>query len=350
MTQATPLAPFYPAHRLGTFAGWSLPLFFQGVLAEHTAVRTQVGMFDISHMGKFQIHAALPELEQLVPSHLAPLAPGTAQYTLLLNHGGKILDDVIFYRQAEEQWRVIVNGATCSQDYTWIHNRLLMGTLKDESADQVLIALQGPQAETILQTLCDQDLSLIPRFGHGPVMLDGHPAWLARTGYTGEDGFEIMLSNEDGITLWQVLLTLGVPPCGLGARDSLRLEAAMHLYGQDMDQTTNPLEAGLGWVIAWDKGEFIGREALAEVKGRITRKLVGLEVLGRGIARPGYPILHEGQNIGTVTSGGPSPTLQRNFALGYVPAALAKIGTPLAIQIRNQEVSAVVVKRPFYRR
>ncbi|WP_218081125.1 glycine cleavage system aminomethyltransferase GcvT [Anthocerotibacter panamensis] len=348
---STPLAPYYPPHRLVEFAGWQMPVFFEGVLKEHHAVRQAVGLFDIAHMGKFILSAPLAELESLVPSSLGKLQPGQAQYTLLLNEAGGILDDVIFYYLGGDRWRVIVNAATRAKDFAWIQGHLALGRVHDESDDYILLALQGPKAGLTLQQLCTEDLSTWERFGHGTATILGQPVWLARTGYTGEDGFEILLPSTAGITLWQELLSRGCTPCGLGCRDSLRLEAAMHLYGQDMDEQTNPLEAGLGWVIGKEKRDFIGREALERAKEKgLSCRLVGLQMQGRGIARHGYEIVSAGEVIGVVTSGGPSPTLNCNIALGYVPAEQAKLGTQLAIRIRNQEVPAVIVKRPFYKR
>jgi len=347
----TPLLPYYPAARLVAFAGWQMAVFYDSLLQEHLQVRQQAGVFDVSHMGKFLLTAPIAEVELLTPTNLSLLAPGQAQYTLLLNEAAGILDDVIFYRLTETSWRIIVNAATKSKDFDWIARHLSSGQLVDQSEHYLLLALQGPQAIPLLQTLSDQDLTQIPRFGHQTVALLGQPAWIARTGYTGEDGFEILLPPDPGIALGQKLLGLGVAPCGLGARDSLRLEAAMHLYGQDMDEQTNPLEAGLGWVIDWQKENFLGKSALVQLKAAgVPRRLVGLEMTGRGIARHGYPIGHEQKEIGTITSGGPAPFLQRNIALGYVPVELSKPGTELTVLIRNQPVSAVVVKRPFYRR
>ncbi len=351
MIQTTPLAAYYPPARLVEFANWQLPVFYEGVLKEHQAVRQAVGLFDIAHMGKFRLQAPIAEVERLVPSRLAHLKAGQAQYTLLLNEEGGILDDVIFYYRGADSWRVIVNAATRAADFTWLHSHLESGLLVDESATKTLLALQGPQAASTLQELCDQDLSTIQRFGHAEVRLQNAPAWVARTGYTGEDGFEILTPVAQGIALWQALLHLGVTPCGLGARDSLRLEAAMHLYGQDMDITTNPWAAGLGWVIDLEKGDFLGRTALVALKEvGISQKLVGLEMQERGIARHGYAILTQGDIVGTITSGGPAPSLNRNIAMGYVPTVLAKVGTELQVRIRNQDLTAVVVKRPFYRR
>ncbi|WP_287130194.1 glycine cleavage system aminomethyltransferase GcvT [Candidatus Cyanaurora vandensis] len=345
----TPLLPHYPLARLVAFAGWQLPVFYQGVLKEHQAVRGAVGMFDISHMGKFTLTAPLDRLERLVPSQLSKLGPGQAQYTVLLNETGGILDDVIFYRQAEHTWRVIVNASTRARDLAWLQTQL--GAIHDESSEQVLLALQGPQAIPLLQTMCDADLSRWGRFGHGEAGVLGGRVWLARTGYTGEDGFEMMAPVDHGLKLWQALLARGVTPCGLGARDSLRLEAALHLYGQDMDQATDPLTAGLGWVVHWTKGDFIGRTALEALKAQGGgRRLVGLQMVGRGIARPGYKISQGGQEVGIITSGGPAPSLNCNIALGYVPIALSSVGTALEVRIRDQAVPALVVKRPFYRR
>jgi aminomethyltransferase len=349
-----------PAARMTAFSGWEMAVQFGGISQEHQAVRTESGMFDISHMGKFALTGnVLAQIQPLVPSDLSRLQPGQAQYTVLLNPEGGIIDDLIFYFQGgeagAERWVVIVNAATCAQDKAWMLAHIDQSELEfaDRSTTQILIAVQGPQAARHLQALVSDDLSQIPAFGH----LESHltasinaPAFLARTGYTGEDGFEVMLDPEPGCRLWQTLLAAGVTPCGLGARDTLRLEAAMALYGQDINDTISPLEAGLGWLVHWDKGEFIGRSALAAQKSQgVTKRLVGIQMTGRNIARHDYPVLFEGQSIGLVTSGTLSPTLGYPVALAYVPTDLAKVGQSLDVGIRGQVYPGTVVKRPFYR-
>jgi aminomethyltransferase len=342
------------------FGGWIMPIQYQGITVEHQAVRLRAGMFDISHMGKFRLQGpqVLAALQQLVPSDLAVLQPGQAKYTVLLNPDGGILDDLIIYNQGQdatgvETVFVIVNAATTEKDKAWLTEQLTPQsiTLKDESDSNVLIAVQGPQAITLLQSLTPDNLSNIPIYWHRPITLMDQSAWVARTGYTGEDGFEVMVPSALGGTLWNRLLELGVVPCGLGARDTLRIEAAMALYGQDINETLTPLEAGLGWVVNLDKPNFMGRETLLRQKAQgLARCLVGLEMQGRHIARHDYEVQFEGKGVGIVTSGTFSPTLEKAIALAYVPPHLAKVGQPLDIMIRGKACPSTVVKRPFYRR
>ena len=336
------------------FSGWEMPVQFTGLKQEHLAVRSQVGMFDISHMGKFIFTGDHPlqSLDRLVPSDLSRLTPGRAQYTVLLNPEGGIIDDVIIYDQGPDKTVMIVNAATKEKDKTWLLSQLDQNQIQltDVSDDQILIALQGPQAVTVLQPFLKADLTSLPAFGQLETELLGDLAFIARTGYTGEDGFEMMLSIAAGQALWRSLSEKGVIPCGLGARDTLRLEAAMGLYGQDMDDHTSPLEAGLNWLIHWEKEDFIGRSALTAQKAQgVTRRLVALEMEGRHIARHGYPVKVNDQVIGEVTSGTFSPTLEKAIALAYVPKELSKIGQPLAVEIRGKDYPGRIVKKPFYR-
>ncbi len=336
------------------FAGWDMPVQFAGLKQEHEAIRTKVGMFDISHMGKFALSGTnlLEALQKLVPSNLARLQPGQAQYSVLLNPAGGIIDDIIFYCQGQDKGVLIVNAATTDKDKTWLLKHFPADViLTDLSREKVLIALQGPLAAEILQSLVSVDLKPLGPFNHVETDLLDTIAFIARTGYTGEDGFEIMIDAAAGQQLWQLLQSKGVTPCGLGARDTLRLEAAMSLYGQDIDDNTSPLEAGLGWLVHLpEKGEFIGREVLETQKSEgVKRKLVGLQMQGRHIARHGYPILSSGETIGEVTSGTLSPTLNTAIALGYVPASLSKIGQVVEVEIRGKTYPATVVKKPFYR-
>ncbi len=342
------------------FAGWEMPVQFQGLIQEHEAVRNGVGLFDISHMGKFFLsgQGILEALSALVPTDLSKLQPGQAQYTVLLNEKAGIIDDLIIYNQGQKDGQdavaLIVNAATKDKDRDWLLSHFPDGiALQDCSESHVLIAVQGPQAVAMLQTLVpDADLSSAGRFGHLETEMMGHPAFLARTGYTGEDGFEVMVPQAIGEDLWKALVEAGAVPCGLGARDTLRLEAAMSLYGNDIDDGTTPLEAGLGWLVHLDrKGDFTGRSILEEQKAKgVTRRLVALEMEGRNIARHGYPVVDDrGETIGEVTSGTWSPTLQKAIALAYVPKDLAKVGTPITVQIRKKPQQGKVVKKPFYK-
>ncbi|PPS38989.1 glycine cleavage system aminomethyltransferase GcvT [Chroococcidiopsis sp. TS-821] len=345
--------------RLTSFGGWEMPVQFVGISKEHHAVRTAVGMFDISHMGKFILRGKqlISQLQRLVPSDLNRLQPGQAQYTVLLNPQAGIIDDVIFYYQGEnageQRGVMIVNAATTSKDKAWILQNIDSEDvdLHDVSSEKVLIAVQGPQAATVLQRFVQEDLSSLKAFGHLEATVLGQPGFVARTGYTGEDGFEVMVDTSVGIKLWRSLYDTGVIPCGLGARDTLRLEAAMALYGQDIDETTTPLEASMGWLVHLDsKGDFIGREVLAQQKAQgVQRKLVGLRLEGRNIARHGYQVRSHSQVVGEITSGTLSPTLGYPIALAYVPTSLSQTGQQLDIEIRGKLYPAIVVKRPFYR-
>ncbi len=343
--------------RMTAFSGWEMPVQYSSISQEHLAVRTTAGMFDISHMGKFFLRGqgVLKQLQSLVPSDLSRLQPGQAQYTVLLNPQAGIIDDLIFYYQGQvgevEHWAIIVNAATALKDRTWFEQHLSPEIeFQDCSTTKVLLAVQGPEAVQRVQPLVQEDLSSLKPFGHLEGTVLGQPAFLARTGYTGEDGLEIMVDPAVGQDLWRSLLGVGVVPCGLGARDTLRLEAAMGLYGQDMDDNTTPLEAGLGWLVHLDKGDFIGRSILEQQKrDGVSRRLVGLQMQGRNIARHGYPVLQAGKPIGEVTSGTLSPTLGQAIALAYVPPTLAQVGQEVEVEIRGKAYPARVVKRPFYR-
>jgi aminomethyltransferase len=368
--QRTPLhgAARAAGGRLVPFAGWEMAVQFSGLVAEHKAVRQGCGLFDISHMGVLTLRGdgVKDALQRLVPSDLFRIGPGEACYTVLLNERGGIRDDLIVYdrgrRQDSDELVLVINAACAEADTAWIRSQLEPAaiTISDRKGPEgILLALQGPQAPARLEALVGESLAGLPRFGHRDLVLQaghgaaaGAPVFVARTGYTGEDGFELLLTKEAGLALWDQLLAEGVVPCGLGARDTLRLEAAMHLYGNDMDADTTPLEASLGWLVHLEMpADFIGRAALEQQSADgVARRLVGLRLSGRAIARHGYPVLQDGAVVGEVTSGTWSPSLGQAVALAYVPVAAAKLGTELAVEIRGKAESAVVVKRPFYRR
>jgi len=354
--------------RLVPFAGWEMAVQFAGLLEEHRAVRQGCGLFDISHMGVLRLlgPGAKDALQGLVPTDLFRIGPGEACYTVLLNEVGGIRDDLIVYDRgwtAELQSHelvLVINAACAEADTAWLRSQLEPAgiTVEDLKGGGVLLALQGPEAAARLEQLCGESLAGLPRFGHRTLQLrDIGEAFVGRTGYTGEDGFELLLDAEAGLALWRHCLGSGVQPCGLGARDVLRLEAAMHLYGNDMDATTTPLEVGLGWLVHLEMPKpFIGREVLErQTATGAPRRLVGLQLQGRAIPRHGYPV-HAADApagsapIGVVTSGGWSPCLEAGIALASVPADHAKLGTCLAVEIRGRREPALVVKRPFYRR
>ena len=366
--QRTPLfdAATAAGGRMVPFAGWEMAVQFTGLVAEHHAVRRQCGVFDISHMGVLSLRGdgAKDALQALVPSDLFRIGPGEACYTVLLNAQGGIRDDLIVYDQGRiddtDALLLVINAACAEADTAWIRSQLEPQgiTIADAKGDGVLLALQGPEAAARLEALSGQDLAGLPRFGHRVLDLPGiGEAFVGRTGYTGEDGFELLLPRAAGLALWQRFLDSGVTPCGLGARDTLRLEAAMHLYGADMDATTTPLDVGLGWLVHLEMPKpFIGRAVLErQTTEGMKRRLVGLKLQGRAIPRHGYPVLATGATagttpLGTVTSGGWSPSLEAGIALALVPAELAKPGTELAVEIRGKAEPALVVRRPFYRR
>ncbi|MDY7095850.1 MAG: glycine cleavage system aminomethyltransferase GcvT [Acidobacteriota bacterium] len=347
--------------RMVGFAGWEMPVQYAGLMAEHEAVRTAAGLFDVSHMGEVRIQGPDAEafLQYLTPNNVAKLKVGRAHYSALLTEEGTYIDDLLIYRLADDDFLVVVNAANVDGDFAWIHSHAeaFSGevTARNVSDDYALLALQGPRAVEILSQLTESDLEAIRyyRFAHGEV--DGVPAILSRTGYTGEDGFELYLAPEHAAQVWRALLAAGadrgLQPAGLGARDSLRLEAAMALYGHEIDNTTTPWEAGLDWTVKLKAGDFIGRDALvAQQEKGIERKLVGFVVTGRGIAREGHGVVHGGETVGKVTSGTFSPTFKQALGLAYVPVELAEPGTALTLEVRGREIPAEVRETPFYRR
>jgi aminomethyltransferase len=358
-------SPLFSRHqalgaRFVPFAGWEMPVHYtSGVTREHHAVRTAVGLFDVSHMGELfvQGEGALEALDRLVTNDVRRLELGQAQYTVACNEQGTILDDLIVYRLGEQRWMVVCNASNRDKISTHFA-REMRGRCEfaDRSDDYALLAVQGPQAVALMTRLdAGAQTAELPRFGVAERRIGTADVIIARTGYTGEDGFELFCATAQAGALWDGLLeaggALGACAVGLGARDTLRLEARLLLYGNDIDETTNPFEAGIAWTVKLGKGQFIGRSALERVKREgVERKLVGLEMVGRGIARHGYSIIDDGRPVGVVTSGAPSLSLGKNIALGYVPTRLAKLATPLGIEIRGKVIEAVVVDTPFYKR
>lgn len=343
--------------RMVDFAGWDMPVQYPaGILAEHQAVRTACGLFDLSHMGRVYLRGsdALALAQECCTRDLARIRPGEAAYTVVCQPDGGILDDVIAYIQSESEVLFVFNASNRLDDIAFFsaqRDRLHLNVaLEDRTLQTVLIGVQGPQAQAVLQSLCSVDLDPLPGYAFVPrAQIAGHPALVARTGYTGEDGFEIMLDADAGELAWNALLdSPDTSACGLGARDTLRTEAGFALYGHDIDLTTNPFEARLGWVVSLRKASFVGREALAEIKtAGSSRRLVGLRVAPGGVPRPGFPMLADGQPIGKVTSGTYSPTLKQNIAMGYVPIASSEVGQTLAVEMRGKSAGAEVVALPF---
>jgi aminomethyltransferase len=358
--------PLHEAHlRLGArmvdFGGWSMPVSYgSGILDEHRATRTAVGVFDVCHMGEIHFRGprAAEALQRLVTNDLGKLTDGRALYTLACLPTGGVLDDLIVYKISATDFLTVVNAATLEKDRAWfVQHAGEVCDVVDVSDQTGLIAFQGPAAERALQPLTALPLAGLARFGFVPAcLIAGARVSIARTGYTGEDGFEIFCAAGDAPALWEELVQaagkVGGKPVGLGARDTLRLEARLPLYGQDLDDTTTPLEAGLGWAVKLDGADFIGRDALrAQKAAGVKRKLAGFVMAGRGIARHDYPIESpEGRPLGTTTSGGPAPTLGKNIGLGYLPAELDVAGTRIVVDCRGKRVDAEIVKGPFYKR
>ena len=339
--------------RMMDFAGWELPVWYTSILEEHKTVRSGAGMFDVSDMGRVWVTGkkAGTFLDRVLTKPAQQLEIGGAQLCLLCLEDGGILDDLWVYYVGTDRYLIVWNAANIEQKIDWLYR--WSGSdpdiiIDDISADTVMVAVQGP---AVYQLKNLEGVSHLPRFGHIQTKIEDISVFVARTGYTGEDGFEIIAEAANSLPLWEAFIKQGVKPCGLGARDSLRLEAGMMLCGQDMDTSTNPFEAGVGWLVNLDNGEFIGKNALLEIKRQgVKRKLIGFQMKGREIARSGYLIFKSGQEVGRVTSGGYAPTLGINIGLGYVPIELATIGTDIDIIIRNKPVPAYIVDKRFYRR
>ena len=360
-TEALKRTPLTDTHaalgaKLVPFAGYLMPVQYpSGITAEHLAVRRQAGLFDVSHMGEFIVRGpgAVDFVNYVTTNDVAALNTGQAHYSTILNDRGTIEDDCLVYREAD-QIMMVVNASNAAKDFAHISRHIdrFDATLEDVSDETALLALQGPKAAEILQRLTDSDLSAVKyyHFTRGTVAgIDG--ILISRTGYTGEDGFELYFPNEDAATVWNAILACGeVTPAGLGARDSLRLEMGMALYGNDIDDTTTPLEANLGWLVKLKKGEFVGRDALVKQKeAGIARKLVGFTTKERSFPRHGYPVYVNGERSGDVLSGTMSPSLNIPIGTAYLPAASASPGSEFEIEIRGRRIRAVVEKTPFYK-
>jgi len=339
------------------FAGYEMPVSYKGIVAEHTAVRERVGLFDVSHMGEVTVTgpAALDFIQKISVNDASTLATGQAQYSAMCRANGCIVDDLLVYKRGENDYLLVINASNIDKDYAWMLENAIDGVaLRNVSDEMSLLAVQGPRSLDTVQKLTDVDLSTIEYYHFREGTIAGVPAIISRTGYTGELGFELYLSSDGaaGERVWGAIMESGaehgIEPAGLGARDTLRLEMGYCLYGNDIDETTNTIEAGLGWITKLGKGPFNGSEVLARVKEeKPSRKLVGFEMTERAIPRQHYPIVADDQTIGEVTSGTSSPTLGKGIGMGYVASAFAKAGTEIAIVVRDKRVPAVVVKMPF---
>jgi aminomethyltransferase len=360
--------PLNNAHRqLGArmvdFGGWDMPVQYPaGTIEEHLRTRNHAGLFDVSHMGEVDVRGAdaIAFVNRIASNDVSKLVDGQAHYSALTTPQGTVVDDLVIYRFAADHLLLVVNASTTEKDWEWItsHHAGESVELKNVSADYCQLALQGPDAQTILQKLTDVPLAEIKYYHFTPGRVDGIDGIVSRTGYTGEDGFEIYAPADRAEQLWNKILDAGdtgsptgVLPCGLAARNTLRLEAGMALYGNDIDDTTTLLEANLGWICKLDKGDFTGREALAQQKQEgLKRKLVGFEVTERGIARDHQDVVINGERVGQVTSGSPAPFLKKNIGLAYVPFEFANVGQQIQIDVRGKLVGAQIVKTPFYKR
>jgi aminomethyltransferase len=346
--------------RMVPYAGWDMPVEYSGITAEHMAVRTRAGLFDVSHMGQIEVAGknAAAAVDRVICSDASALKVGQTKYSGLLTPDGTFVDDVLVYRMAPSHFMFVANASNVKKDFAWISEQIKVvgdAAAVDSSSRYALLALQGPASRDVLQPLTGVDLSEIRPYWFANGEVASARATISRTGYSGEDGFEIFVPPNMADKVWQAVLESGrsadVIPCGLGARDTLRLEAAMRLYGNDIDESTTVLEAGLDWTIAWHKNDFIGRDQLVAQRGKgVARTLVGLEMIDRGIARHGYQLVQGDRSIGVVTSGTQTPFLRKAVAMAYAPTELAAPGTEVDVDIRGRASKARVVTLPFYRR
>lgn len=364
MTQLnrTPLYDVYKNYGAKTidFGGWDLPVQFSSIKEEHEAVRTKAGLFDVSHMGEVEVKGSdsLSFLQRVVTNDVSLLKVGGAQYTAMCYEDGGTVDDLLIYKKAENDYLLVINASNIEKDIDWLTSNLSGDvTVTNTSDETALLALQGPLAEKTLQKLTDTDLTTIKFFKFiNPVNVAGAKVLVSRTGYTGEDGFELYCAAEDAASLWEKILETGkedgVVPCGLGARDTLRFEATLPLYGQELTKDITPIEAGIGFAVKPNKeADFNGKAVLKEQKENGTdRKLVGIELIDKGIPRHGYEVFAGGEEIGVVTTGTQSPTLKKNIGLALLKTEFAELGTEIEVQIRKKRLKAVVVATPFYKR
>lgn len=352
--------PFYNIHvnlgaRLVDFAGFSMPVQYESIIKEHEAVRNEAGVFDVSHMGEFLLEGkdVISFLQYVMINDLKLLEPTKGQYSCMCYENGTVVDDLVYYEEEPERFRMIVNASNVEKDFQWLNEHIGGRDVKitNLSLERCRLAFQGPKSDEYLQPLVDVDLSSINRFYFAHTTLNGAPIFIARTGYTGERGFEISFDNKYAEKIWNDLTKTGASPAGLGARDSLRLEATYSLYGHEISDSITPIEAGLFWLVKPKEGiDYIGKETLLKQKSEGTdRIIVGLNLLDRGIIREHYKIFIKGKEIGYVTSGGYSPTLKKTIGLGLVESQYSEVGMKLEIEIRNKHLKGEIVATPFYR-
>lgn len=362
MLKRTPLFPLYAEYGAKTidFGGWELPVQFSSIKEEHEAVRTRAGLFDVSHMGEFEVKGkdSLAFLQKMMTNDVAKLTNGRAQYTLMCDEDGGTVDDLLVYKKGDDHYLLVVNAANIEKDFAWLEAHVVGEVeLVNISNDIAQLALQGPLAEKVLQRLTTVDLSNMKFFAFADhIDVAGVQALVSRTGYTGEDGFELYCRAEDAQTLWRAILETGkedgVLPCGLGARDTLRFEACLPLYGQELAKDITPIEAGLGFAVKTNKDvDFFGKEVLKKQKEEgTTRKLVGIEMIDKGIPRHGYAVYVNGEQVGVVTTGTQSPTLKKNIGLALISTAYSPLDTEVEVDVRGKRLKAKVVATPFYKR
>lgn len=355
---------FYDTHRklngrMIEFFAWEMPVEYRGIIEEHMAVRTAAGLFDVGHMGEILIRGkdALALVQRLTPNDASRLAVNQVQYSALTTAQGTFVDDLLVYCFGPEEYFLVPNAANTEKDYAWVvaHQTGFGAQVENASERYSQLALQGPRAEEILKPLTDVNLSGLKRFWAARGKVAGLDALVSRTGYTGEDGFEIYMTAENPAVVWEEIVREGSPrgllPVGLGARDTLRLEANLMLYGNDIDETTTVLEADLKWIVKFKKGDFLGRDVLErQLAEGIKRKIVGFELLGKGIPRPHYPVFVKGKKEGEVTSGTYSPFLKKSIGLVYLPVEYAAPGVEIEVGIRDRKIAGAVVPTPFYKR
>ena len=352
--------PFYDIHvklgaRMVDFAGFSMPVQYESIIKEHETVRSKAGIFDVSHMGEFLLEGSevIDFLQYIMINDLNLLEPSKGQYSCMCYENGTVVDDLVYYEEAFDRFRMIVNAGNIEKDFQWLNEHISGKDVKitNLSSKRCRLAFQGPKSDEYLQPLVDIDLSTIKRFFFAHCKLNGMPIFIARTGYTGERGFEISFDNEYAENIWGELIKAGASPAGLGARDSLRLEATYSLYGHEINDSITPVEAGLFWLVKPKEGlEYIGKNVLIKQKTEGTdRTIVGLNLMDRGIIRDGFKISKNGNEIGYVTSGGYSPTLKKTIGLGLIKKQYKEEGTELEIEVRNKLLKGVVVSTPFYR-
>ncbi|WP_088809933.1 MULTISPECIES: glycine cleavage system aminomethyltransferase GcvT [Listeria] len=353
----TPLHSIYGKYGAKTidFGGWDLPVQFAGIKAEHETVRTDVGVFDVSHMG--EIHVTGKEstayLEKMLTNNIANIKDGRAQYNIMCYEDGGTVDDLVVYKRNDEDYLLVVNAANTEKDFNWLKEHASEDVeVKNVSSEYGQLAVQGPNAEKLVQSLTDADLASIPFFGFVEEKVVGVDAIISRSGYTGEDGFEIYMAAKDAVTVFEAVVSAGAKPIGLGARDTLRFEANLALYGQELSKEISPLEAGVNFAVKLKKEpDFIGKAALISQKeAGVPRKIVGVELLDRGIPRHDYPVYLGEKEIGKITSGTQSPTLGKNLGLALIDSNYAELGVELEVGVRNKKLKAVVVETPFYKR